>query len=171
MNGHPDPAELFPLHRLWRDSLEELADGLRRLVRYRDLTGTDLLKTARLIVALERLPHAPQVELINASLETNFLSSRQALTIVLSQDRLELSRIGIPADPDYDAEVETVLDVDRCEIDEWTDEDAIDLMPALAEWVNQWASWVTDPDCRFEISDEEVFDDETDDAWDMMPPR
>lgn len=161
---------LFPLLQCWREPLASCATALRQVVRNRELQGADLLRVARLINAIENLPVPSQVGLIEASLGAAHSTGRSWQSIAVADDRLELGYGESSYEPQgTETSLHSVLEVELGVGTNRDGEDPSTVMIELEDWVSRFRSRASDPDTTFRISDEDVYPEDADRAWEVLP--
>lgn len=161
--------DLFPFFQCWREPIEALTQGMRNMLKTRELRGADLLRAARLIHAIEGLPLRPDVELIQASLAHEEGRERSWLSVTLSRDSFELSRGGTTQDtPFTESEYKDVLYAEVGVGTNRSKDDPIAVMIEIEDWVAEWNEWACDTSYSFTIYDEEVSTVNVDAAWELL---
>lgn len=160
----------FPLVQCWREPFEQLARALREIVTTKELSGITFFRTARLIHAIEQLPLTPNVSMIEASLTNEQEGGRSWLSISVSLDSLSLTRGSSSYEiQGTESVINSVLEAEVEVGNNRESDDPIAVMIELQDWVTEWRSMATDPDCLFDIHDEDMDNSDTRSAWESLP--
>jgi hypothetical protein len=170
MRDEQGRVHVLPLYQCWREPFAKVVRGIKRVARERDLSGAELLSVARLADAIERLPHVPDVALIEASLTENAAEGDRWLSIVVTTDHLEISS----GESLYEAQgtesfLSTVLRADVGVGVDREGDDPVNVMIEIENWASEWEAMAADSQYDFEISDEDVYPENTDSLWEGLP--
>ena len=146
---------LFPMFGFWEPAFRTLTDSLKQMLRARVLRPREVAALAKLIYALERLPSPTSDVAIEASMTSHGKYGRGSLTLQHYGDYIELSYVEAFYQPQgIEHSIRSVLEAEVGVGNNREHEDPITVAIELDDWVSEWSNRALDPDCKFEIYDD-----------------